>query len=328
MDDWNPRAYRAALEGAAFYIFPQSGLIRLAGEDRMAFLQRQTTNDIRLLEPGQFLLTVLTSPMGRILDVLTMFEQGETILLVPLPDRAEATARFLRSRIFFMDRVEISNDSQQMLQLNLIGPQAGDLLGKLSHSGEIATGQVVRLDDIGGVKAQSWSCPPYFAMGYHLLLPAEDTSRLASALAQLGAESLSTREFHTLRIEAGLPGAESELNEEFTPLEVGLQAAVSTQKGCYTGQEVIARQITYDKVTQRLCPLEFESPTSQGQRLWSEDERPAGVLTSYADSPRFGPIGLAVIKRPFDQPGIRLRVGDSNAVACYARVLERSPAAQ
>jgi folate-binding protein YgfZ len=101
-----------------------------------------------------------------------------------------------------------------------------------------------------------------------------------------------------MRVEAGLPAAGAELSEDYTPLEAGLAAAISSTKGCYTGQEVLARQITYDKVTQHLCGLRLTRRAQPGGRVWAPDGSPVGRVTSAATSPRFGEIALAVVKRP------------------------------
>src|SRR3990170_5894991 len=91
--------YQAALGGAAFYTQPEIGLLRLSGPDRLDFLQRQTTNDLRALLSGRVIVTVLTSPVARILDVLTTFTDGEVFTALTLPASGPKTAQFLQSRI-------------------------------------------------------------------------------------------------------------------------------------------------------------------------------------------------------------------------------------
>ena len=148
------------------------------------------------------------------------------------------------------------------------------------------------------------------SLGIQLLLPTGSTAALLDALVLAGFAALDETQYDLLRIEAGLPASGRELSQEYTPLETGLAGGISESKGCYTGQEIIARQITYDKVTQRLCGVRLEQPAPTGQRLWV-DGRPAGTLTSTAISPRFGAIALAVAKRPYDQPGTHVLVGET-----------------
>jgi folate-binding protein YgfZ len=244
------------------------------------------------------LITVLTSPTARILDVLILFHGENEIGVITLPGYAERTERFLRSHIFFMDKVTITDDSVHWAQIDLVGEQAGKTAAALCQSEEYEGSRYLPL-------------PPILGLGYRLLLPQQAAHAARSVLVNAGWVELSTEERHILRVEAGSPAPHSELTEEFTPLEVGLQFAISTTKGCYTGQEIIARQITYDKVTRRLCGVRLDAPAPAGARIWTEDGSPIGILTSFAQSPRFGAIGLAVIKRPYDEAGTKLQIGES-----------------
>jgi tRNA-modifying protein YgfZ len=134
---------------------------------------------------------------------------------------------------------------------------------------------------------------------------------VTAALEQAGVSRISLETHTILRVESGRPEAGHELVEEYTPLEAGLEAAISDDKGCYTGQEVIARQITYDKVTRHLAGLVLAGEAHPGDQVWSlTDGRSAGTITSVASSPRFGRIALAILRRPYLPPGTELRAGD------------------
>ncbi|MCS7221000.1 MAG: glycine cleavage T C-terminal barrel domain-containing protein [Anaerolineae bacterium] len=298
---WNLSGYEAAYQRAAFFIWPDAGYLQIGGEDRAAFLQRQTTNDVRLLSPERAIVTVLTSPTARILDVFLLLQEPETIGVITLPGRGTTTGRYLRGRIFFMDRVTVTDASSAIAQIDLEGPRAADVLRALGVALAPALDQVVHVT-IGGAPARVIGRKGLAGLGYRLLVPAEALERLIKALEASGAESLTAESYEALRVESGLPGPRGELTEEYTPLEVHLQDAISDRKGCYTGQEIIARQITYDKVTRHLVGLQAEAPVAIGDQVLAED-RQVGVITSAAVSPRFGPIALAVLKRPYDQPG-------------------------
>ena len=113
--------------------------------------------------------------------------------------------------------------------------------------------------------------------------------------------------YQVRRIELGRPEPGAELTGEYSPLEAGLAWACAENKGCYTGQEIIARQITYDKVTRVLVGLVGDAPLSPGASL-SADGRDVGTITSTAYSPLLGaPIALAIVKRPHDVPGSELQ---------------------
>jgi folate-binding protein YgfZ len=299
--------YEAARIRAAFFPQPQVGVLRITGYDRMSFIQRQTTNDIAQLKREQVLLSVLTSPMGRILDVFTLFLEPEALVLLPLPGKVESTAKYLNSRIFFMDQVEITNASNEFGRFNLFGPQSVNLLTKLGFQyhglpglwhGTLAGYPVQVLDgqDLMGVKKI-------------ILVPLQSAPHVETLLREEGFVYLDSSTIDILRIEAGLPGSEQELTDEYTPLEVGLRNAISVNKGCYTGQEVLARQINYDKVTRSLVRLQLDAETKVGVGV-SVEGKPVGQITSASVSPRFGPIALGVLKRPAGQPGTQVIVGD------------------
>lgn len=312
--------YETALHGAAYYAIPLAGYLRLSGEDRLAFLQRQTTNDLRLVQDGRAILTVLTTPAARILDVLYVLPEADTLGVLTLPGRGESTARYLKSRIFFMDKVSLTDASAELAQIDLLGPAAPAILARLGIDPPPPPDRVAA-GVLETITLRALGLEPSFGLGFRLLLPCGDLAVLQAFLAQAGAVQLQDEVVSLLRIEAGLPSAGAELSEEFTPLEAGLAAAISSTKGCYTGQEVIARQITYDKVTQHLCGLRLARRAEPGERLWAADGSPVGKVTSAASSPRFGEIALAVVKRPHHEPGAALRLGEVFVAAAQGQVV-------
>lgn len=300
-------------DGVVFHQVVRPGFLRVSGADCRDFIQRQTTNDVRILDDGKTLLTCLTSPLGRILDVWCLFHEPDSLAVVTLPGSGDKTFAYLRSRIFFMDKVSIQDLSGDFIQLHLLGPRAAQMIRRLGLDLHLEPGQSGRISRHEG-ELLVWMDHPALLPGYGVLAPVESAGSLLEELENEGAFQLDEAGYQALRVELGLPSAGAELTEDFTPFEVGLAAAVSDQKGCYTGQEVLARQVTYDKVTQRLVGLRLESVIQPGERLWTEDEKPAGKLTSVVISRNWGPIALAVVKRPFDQEGFILQAGEGSRV--------------
>lgn len=317
LDPLAPEEYQAGAAGAAYYLLSEPGCLRVSGPDAQAFLQRQTTNDLASLAEGRALLTVLTSPAARILDVLILLREGPDIAVLALPGRGAQTTRFLRSRIFFADKVTVEDESAATAQVAVLGPLAGQALAEAGFARPTRPGERLSAD-LGGTPARLLHVAPF---GYRLVIPADRVETALAALQKAGAIGLSPQVYEVLRVEAGLPGAGSELTGEYTPLETGLAEAVSTTKGCYTGQEVLARQITYDKVTRQMAGLLLEGEARSGDRLWpAGGGQPVGTVTSAVRSPRFGPIALAVLRRPFHQPGTQLLAGSNQEGAVAASV--------
>ena len=209
-----------------------------------------------------------------------------------------------------MDKVTLVDASAELVQLDLLGPGSPAILAQLGIDPALQPGQVVS-SMYEGALLQALALEPAFGLGVRLLIPTGAAAVLEEFITTGGAVRLLDEDYSILRIEAGLPAAGAELSEDYTPLEAGLLAAISSTKGCYTGQEVVARQLTYDKVTQHLCGLRLEDHAQPGERLWAADGSPAGKVTSVAASPRFGEIALAVVKRPHHQLGETLRVGET-----------------
>lgn len=310
-------AYTAAIDHSAYYIQPVPGTIYLQGDDQVDYLQRQTTNDLGLLKNDHTLRTVLTSPSARILDVLHLLIPGPAlvssfdqsgILLLTLPGHGSTTYQYLKRRIFFMDKVSLVDLSMNFFHIELIGPSSEKILNRLGFSLPFAKNKVDWIDfmdaPLAVINVGEDNLPYFLLYGLRSVEP-----DLITTLNAQKVPILQQQEYDILRIENGRPRSGTELNENYTPLEAGLAEAVATSKGCYTGQEVLARQITYGKVTHSLCGLRFNDAQDPGIALKIGDQ-PVGVLTSSTISPRFGPIGLGILKHPYHLPETELVAGN------------------
>lgn len=301
--------YQALHSGAALQRRPTGGVLALADADRVDFLQRMTTNDVKALvgtaADGQSCVTVLTNPTAKIVQVFTVLARADDVLLLPALGAAESLARYLRGQIFFMDKVRVSDLSAQFACLRLMGPQALTALAAtgldLSGAGE---GEWRGRDGLLVVAQRQYDLP-----GYEIVVAQERQDEIVTRLAAVGAAVLEGDEaYQARRIELGRPLPGAELTGEYSPLEAGLAWACAENKGCYTGQEIIARQITYDKVTRALVGIVGDEPLSAGAAL-TADGRDVGTVTSAAHSPLLGsPIALAIVRRPHDAPGTELQM--------------------
>jgi folate-binding protein YgfZ len=292
-----------------YYRHPRTGIVRIAGPDQVDFLQRQTSNDLNLLVPERALPTVLTSPTARILDVFYLIQQIG-IQAISLTGNGAGMAKYLKSRIFFMDHVTVEDLSSQYDQYSLFGANVEAALQKLGLPGSLEA------DDFQQVEFHAETITimrhhPQLGLGYLALAPASVAGIFESQLIELGLECMNQETYEILRIENGLPAADHELSEEYTPFEVGLSSLVSTKKGCYTGQEILARQVTYDKIARGLATLKSDVLLPIGAQL-KQDGKPAGTVTSSAVSPTLGPVALAVLRRSYLEPGTVLLAQDSS----------------
>lgn len=281
----NETAYTAAKEKLAYYKIAQPGYLKISGADRVDFIQRQTTNDVATLSENNTVTTVLTDPAARILDVLQVFTLDEdTLGIITLPTQGAQTAAFLKGKIFFMDKVTLEDHSENSTLYELWGSD--------TDSFEIDSALATRIKS---------------DLGTFLLATNTQADPMLEHLAAQGVPELdeSTREI--LRIEVARPAFPNELNDNYTPLQTGLRATISETKGCYTGQEVIARQINYDKITKQLVQLKLDASVTTGNTVRADGKK-IGEITSATHSPDHGPLALAVLKRPHFAPGTEIDV--------------------
>ena len=314
MTEVNGREYTAICEGAAILPRADAAPLIVRGADRSDFLHRMTTNDINSLHPGQSMVTVLTTPTARIQFVFTVVCREDDLLVLPSQGESQTLASHLRSQIFFMDQVEIV--PLDAGRWRVVGALAKNTLARYSYLGERAgDGMWWVADGALFVQQDSYDLP-----GYEMVAPAELAERIMDKLTRGGVLLSDTAAYEARRIELGRPAPGHELVEAYTPLEAGLAWACSDRKGCYTGQEIIARQVTYDKVTKGLTGLLCDDMVDAGEAV-VVDGKPAGTVTSSAYSPSLGKqLALGVLQRPHNAPGTVVSVERVDGTAVNATV--------
>ncbi|MFL5801864.1 MAG: YgfZ/GcvT domain-containing protein [Roseiflexaceae bacterium] len=327
-----PAGYTAALEGAALYDEPAAGRIFMRGRDRTDLLHRLSTADLLRLRPGQGARTVLTTPIGRIIDLLTVHALEDALLLVGSPGQGPPVFAHLKKNIFFNDQVTLEPAGRSYGQLALFGPRAGALLAQISGASfdELPMHHTVPAD-LAGVSVLAARRAPLGGQGFTLYIPAEHVETVRAALLAGGAASLGTEAFEVLRIERGYGVFGRELSQEYIPLETGLLDAISFTKGCYVGQEIIARMESRGRMAKQLRGLKLRTK-DEGRTMHDEehssfvlrlsslilpmklevDGKDAGDLTSVAVSPRLGPVALAYVRSAHIEPGSIVGVAGTN----------------
>ncbi|MFZ2360689.1 MAG: glycine cleavage T C-terminal barrel domain-containing protein [Anaerolineae bacterium] len=313
--------YQAARTGAALRDEGDHARLWLGGEDRIAFLQRISTNDVRLV-PGQGTVTVLTSPTARIQAVLTALAMPAGLLLLAGPGQGPALFNTLRTQIFFNDKVNLEGRGGALAQFSLLGPQAAGLLAQIAGPVDDLPLFGWRTLAIAGVDVTVQRHEGLNNGGFILLIPSPAALAVKTALLRAGAVALDEEAYHVLRVEAGVPAPGCELTEQVNPLEAGLRRFCDDHKGCYTGQEIIARQITYDKVTTHLVGLLTEELAAPDAKIIADGKQVGWVSSAVHSVALDRPIALALVRRPHHDPGTPLVVqsGDQ-AIAAIVTTL-------
>jgi aminomethyltransferase len=240
-------------------------------------------------------------------DAPWVLQRGETALLLTGPGQGEAVRRWLSGYVFYNDQVKFEA-AEALAQFALYGPHAGGILGAVVPGAEaLAPGQLIECDGLLALRGHP------FETGFTLLVPAE---RGAAAWAQLGAAGAVAGDagaYQSLRVALGEPEAGREISEGYIPLEANLWSAVSFSKGCYIGQEIIARMESRGKLARRLVGLRLSAPVPEGAEVFA-GEALVGQVTSTAVLPETGPVALAFLKSAAAEAGARVRVGEAHGV--------------
>lgn len=241
--------------------------IRASGEDLRDFLQGQLSNDIRLVDPDHSQLSSYNSPKGRMLASLRLFQREASMMLQFPSDIAEATLK--RLRMFIMRSQVTLEVDDALLTLGLSGPTIADTLAsQLSIAIPAATDEVTTKDDITLIRIASGGQPRFL-----LVAPTTTMANLFQPLIGAGAQLVGTRVWQLLEIRAGLPSITNATRESFVAqmLNFHLINGVNFKKGCYPGQEVVARMHYIGKVKRRMFHARVKSPTppQPGDALFS-----------------------------------------------------------
>jgi folate-binding protein YgfZ len=308
-------AYHAALEACVYYSQAGNDLIWMRDRDRAALLHRLSTNAIDSLQPGQGTMTVLTTPIGRIMDLLEVYCLDDALLLVPSAGNTAAVVRHLQKNIFFNDRVKVAAAGDAFSQIRIYGPQAAAALADLGLPGADLPLHAVATSGTAEDPVYIAAVRPIGGAGFAIIAAPDSLRTLMTRLQERQVPALDHATYTTLYVEQGYPIFGHELSLDYIPLETGLWDAVSFHKGCYVGQEIIARMESRGRLAKQLRGLRFAGgPFPQPPAPLEVAGKEAGTLTSLVNSPRFGPIGLAYVRTAHAEPGTVIDFPDTQAV--------------
>jgi len=306
IDGKDAAAIQTAQEGVAVCDRSFWGRIRVADADRLRFLHNQSTNDFQSLKPGQGCDTVMVTSTARTIDLVSAYVLDDAVLLLVSPNRRETLMEWLDRYIFFADKVHLTDVTDETATFSLIGPGSDAIVENLGAGAIIGQPDGNHLLIDGGIIVAVGS--GLASPGYTLILPVADKQQVWDKILELGAVELSDRAWETLRILQGRPTPDAELTDDYNPLEVGLWQTISFNKGCYIGQETIARLNTYKGVKQYLWGIRLNAPAEVGSAIALGDEK-IGKLTSYTATPN-GYFGLGYIRSKAGGVGLKVQVGE------------------
>ncbi|PIK94381.1 aminomethyltransferase [Synechococcus sp. 60AY4M2] len=290
------------------------GRLRMKGSPGLDYLHNQSTQNLKALQPGQGADTVFVTPTAGILDLATVYVGEEDCWIWTSPQRRSLLMQSLGRMLPLVRGAQLKDETDQTFGFGLLGPQSQALLEQVVSSEEIPT----RLNEHCAVEIQG--IPVHLACGTGLAQPGftlwgtiDQKVALEECLLQAGAKLAPPELWEVLRLEAGRPAADRELTSDYNPLEAGLWRAVSLDKGCYVGQEVLAKQVTYRRIRQTLWGIRLQGEAQPGTEILRQGEK-IGLLTS-AGLTSQGYLGLGYVRTKFNPAeGLEVEVGSAPGV--------------
>ncbi|NIM63919.1 MAG: hypothetical protein GTN89_08360 [Acidobacteria bacterium] len=299
----------------------RSPLMRLIGDgpDLADLLNRLSTNAVDALEPGRGATTVLTTAKGRIVERLFVTHLGEAgLALVGGTGRTGAVLDHLK-KYTFSEQTGLRDGSTEYALLAIGGPSAREALGVAGIEAPEPLGAVEAMHD--GLKIYVLGHDGYAADGFSILVSYGQAGSLWQALvlavSKTDGRPAGELALEVARVTRGVPAAGTELNEDHNPLEAGLWDAVAFDKGCYVGQEVVARLNTYDKVSRRLFGLripENQPLVTAGTPLYRERQE-VGAITTVAGLEGAATVAMAYVKTRSADVGDAVHLGTAGGPA-------------
>ena len=299
-------------KNAGVFDVSHMGEFVLKGSDALDLIQRLTTNDVLALQPNQGIQTVLTTPIGRIIDVLHVVRVGDALWVLTSPGQGPAVYSHLKKNIFFNDHITLTPAARSHRQVAIYGSGATTFVSQLSGHDVTAIPQwQATVFAVADAEVIATPIAPLAGGGWRLLIPTD----AVAACGLDGLSPVSAAELNLWQVESFVPAYGHELSTDYIPLEAGLEQAISFNKGCYVGQEIIARMESRGRRAKQLSRVRLASLVTTPAAITTDAGRDAGVLTRVIDSPRYGIIGLAYLKTQIDasEP---LCVGDVTVLRC------------
>jgi len=305
-----------------------SGILELTGKDTLDFLHRISTNSIKYLAKDNLTETIFTTEKGRIIDTAVILNFEEYQLLICSNIFKDKVKGWMEKYII-MDDVKVSETNGKYSLLEIIGPQAESFMILLCGNSvtEIEPNKFKTIITEGTYFNLARIVEKNKRQRFWILCSPENSIKLVDYMINnkgiFDFNLIGDDAYNCYRVIRGIPASPNELNDQFNPHEANLLDKISFSKGCYIGQEVIARLETYDKVQRNLKGISFDEPVNSDGQLMISDEKgtDAGIVTSISYSQKCGKyIGLAYIKKAYSENGTSLLVKNGNGISYHVTV--------
>ncbi len=296
--------YRALTSGVAVLDRSDVGRLIVTGDDALDLLNRLSTNELATLEDGSGAATVLTTNKGRIVDLLHVHRDGDRLVVFTSPGNQRRVAEWIDFYTFVED-VTVEDVTRGTAMLSLTGLDSTAFLDELTNGQASSLATFERLSaQVSGVSVEVCRSDFLGTPSFDIVVDAEHKDRLSAVLTERSAVPVGGSMVEAVRVQRGIPAFGKDLTEDYNPHEANLVHHVSFSKGCYIGQEVIARLQTYKKVSKYLVGLRWDGEGPAPGSLLAHDGRRMGIITSAARLPHTGAnVGLGYVRKQFADEG-------------------------
>ena len=259
------------------------GRLSFKGEGSLELINRLSTNKLEEIPIGEGVPTVLTTPKGRVVDFLLLGSQPDRLICLTSPGQQQTVLDWIDFYTFGED-VQMEDISEITSHFTICGPNPESVLSSLGIIGSHISPYQLQTVEFDGFPIIVWRTISSGADSFEFIAPRELAPRLWDFLKNSGSVPVGSAAWETLRIANGVPVYAAEFGDHTNPLESRLRGAISFSKGCYIGQEVVARLDTYKKVRRYLMLVKLPCSAKTGDKLEVEGQI-IGLLTSVAIYP-------------------------------------------
>jgi tRNA-modifying protein YgfZ len=342
MQTFSPDDYRAVRSAAGVRERQETAFIGVTGTDRLSYLHAMLTNDVAALTPGRGCYAAYLTPQGRMIADMGVLELGD-LALVELDGAKKQEVLEKLDQFIFSEDVQLHDLTATLADVAVIGPASPAVVSALfgaadvpgpDHLASLAEFETVRVGFEGASAIVLSSGRRFGVSAFGIIVERDRVPAVIAAAVRAGATQVNEAAVEVVRVEAGVPRFGADMDERTIPLEAGIEGrAISSSKGCYPGQEVIARVLHrgHGRVAKKLVGISVEGTVvpQRGDTLVA-DGKDVGVVTTAVYSPTLGmPIALGYVQRDLAVAGtavvIRGHVNDRAAgveESLRARVVE------